>query len=207
MAYVIQFDVPDDEIEKTLTERLHIISLNTTGSGLSHDDALAKFFAAIQEQLDMKASVDLRRTRPDIFEKVDSNVVQRVVRAPEDSPVIETTSRLCFVMMPFSNQFDDVYRNLISPVVRDLGLTVLRADEITTPGFVMEQIRSAIQQSRVCIADVTGSNPNVLYEVGYAEAAKKPLILLAEEASHLLLTSLRSESSSMEEIPGKGKRR
>jgi len=49
----------------------------------------------------------------------------------------------------------------------------------------MEQIRSAIQQARFCIADVTRSNPNVLYEVGLAHASSKPIILLAEEGSHL----------------------
>jgi hypothetical protein len=49
----------------------------------------------------------------------------------------------------------------------------------------MEQIRTAVQQSRLCIADLAGSNPNVLYEVGYAQAAGKSLVLLAEEASQL----------------------
>jgi hypothetical protein len=88
-------------------------------------------------------------------------------------------------MMPFSKRFDEVYRLLIAPVATNNGLTVLRADEMAGPGFIREQIRTAVQQSRLCIADLTGSNPNVLYEVGYARAAGKPLVLLAEEASTL----------------------
>jgi HEPN domain-containing protein len=52
-------------------------------------------------------------------------------------------------------------------------------------GFILEQIRSAIQQSRICVADLTGSNPNVLYEVGYAQAIRKPIVLLAGEGAQL----------------------
>lgn len=84
-------------------------------------------------------------------------------------------------MMPFSRKFDEVYRLLIAPAVEQSGLAVLRADEISSPGFILEQIRAAIQQSRLCIADVTGANPNVMWEIGYASSGKKPLILIAEE--------------------------
>jgi uncharacterized protein YutE (UPF0331/DUF86 family) len=97
--------------------------------------------------------------------------------------VVEATSRLCFVIAPFGGRFDDVYRNLIGPVVIGQGLTPLRADEISNPGFIMEQIRTAIQQARICVADVTGSNPNVLYEIGLAHSGNKPLILIAERGS------------------------
>ena len=87
--------------------------------------------------------------------------------------------------MALRGRSDEVYRTLIAPTVQTLGLVAIRADEIPSPGFVMEQIRTAIQQSRICIADVTGNNPNVLYEIGLAHATKKPLILLAQEGSLL----------------------
>jgi hypothetical protein len=54
---------------------------------------------------------------------------------------------------------------------------------MSAPGFIMEQIKTAIHQSRLCIADVTGNNPNVLYEIGLAQGIKKPLIFLAQEGS------------------------
>jgi hypothetical protein len=184
MAYVIQCDVDERNVEEALGNKLHIISLDSS-SGPSRDDVLSQFLADIQSQLDTKAGASLRDSRPDVFEEVETEVVQKAVQTPRQSPVIETTSRLCFVMMPFSKRFDDVYRLLIAPVAMDNGLTVLRADEMAGPGFIMEQIRTAVQQSRLCIADLTGSNPNVLYEVGYAQAAGKPLVLLAEEASQL----------------------
>jgi hypothetical protein len=184
MAYVVQFDVDEQHIEKALDDKLHIISVDSS-AGSSRDEVLSDFFASIQEQLDTKVGASLRNSRPDLFEEIETEVVRKAVQSPEHSPVIETTSHLCFVMMPFGEKFDEIYRNLIVPVARDNGLTVLRADEIAAPGSITEQIRTAIQQSRLCIADLTGSNPNVLFEIGYTQASAKPLVMLADEASHL----------------------
>jgi hypothetical protein len=134
-AYVVQFDVVQEHVEEALNQRLHIISLDSS-SAANRDDVLTRFLAEIQGQLDTKAGVNLRGSRPDLFEDVESDLVQKAVLSPEQSPVIETTSRLCFVMMPFSKRFDEVYRLLIAPVALDNGLTVLRADEMGGPGFI-----------------------------------------------------------------------
>jgi hypothetical protein len=184
MAYVVQFDVESDEIEAGFRDNIHIISISATGRN-SRDAALAQFFDEILTHLDTRSGISLRASRPDVFEPVDTGAVQRAVESLDDAAVIEATSRLCFVMMPFNGMFDEVYRNLIAPAVSSQGLTPMRADEMSGPGFVMEQIRSAIQQARLCIADVTGNNANVLYEVGLAHAMKKPLILLAERESRV----------------------
>jgi len=184
MAYVVQFDVAEKDVEAALGDNLHIISLDSS-TGPSPDDVLSQFLSGIQSELDANAGATLRDARPDLFEKVESATVGIAAQTPPQYPVIETTSRLCFVIMPFGNQFNSVYRLLIAPVASDNGLTVLRADEIAGPGFIMEQVRTAVQQSRLCIADLTGSNPNVLFEVGYAQALGKPLVLVARDASHL----------------------
>ncbi|MGC1375625.1 MAG: SIR2 family protein [Anaerolineales bacterium] len=184
MAYVIQFDVPQERIEDALASKLHIISIDSSATE-SRDQALANFFEEIQKQLDTKSAVNLRSSRPDLFEEMETDVTQKVSLSASPSPIIETTSRLCFVMMPFSEKFNDVYRLLIAPAVEHSGLTPLRADEMVGGGFIIEQIRTAIHQSRLCIADVTGVNANVLWEVGYAVGTNKPLILIAEEESRV----------------------
>ncbi len=56
-----------------------------------------------------------------------------------------------------------------------------RADEITSPGIILEQIDERIQRAQIIIADLTRSNPNVAQELGYARALEKPFILLVEE--------------------------
>ena len=57
-------------------------------------------------------------------------------------------------------------------------LTWDRADDITAPGRITDQITAAIDRADVVIADLTGNNPNVMFEVGYAVALNRPLILL-----------------------------
>jgi hypothetical protein len=81
-------------------------------------------------------------------------------------------------MMPFMPDLDWLYVDLIKPAAEQFGLSVMRADEIFSPGAITEQIRVAIQQSRLCIADVTHKNPNALYEVGIAHTLGKPTLLL-----------------------------
>ena len=179
MAYVVQFDVSESEMEDALSNHIHIISLDSAKSG-GHDVQLAGLFRTIQTQLDTKSAVVFRGSRPDLFEDIESEFVQNAAESVDQVAVVESTSRMAFVMMPFSKKFDELYRMAIGPASSENGLTALRADEMVGTGFILEQIRTAIQQSRICIADLTGSNANVLYEVGYAQALGKPLVLIAK---------------------------
>ncbi|NIA03555.1 MAG: hypothetical protein GWP12_03350, partial [Nitrospirae bacterium] len=65
------------------------------------------------------------------------------------------------------------------------GLEVLRADDIYSPGVITEQIRAAIHQSRICIADISDKNPNVLYEVGISHTLDKTTILLSQSVEQI----------------------
>jgi len=182
MAYVVQFDVADSMIEQALAEKIHIISL-TTRSRRGCDEVLAAFFELIQQQLDAEAGQDLRKSRPDVFEELEPTALKAAAVSSSQAPILEATSKLCFVLMPFASEFDEVYRQLIQPIARELGLTVLRADEIASPGFILEQIRAAIVQARIVVADVTDGNPNVLYELGFTQALGKSLVIVAKEDS------------------------
>ncbi len=68
-------------------------------------------------QLDTGWGIGLRASRPNVFEPVDAGAVQRAVQSLDDAAVVEATSRLCFVRIPFNSMFDEVYRNLIVPAV------------------------------------------------------------------------------------------
>ncbi len=87
----------------------------------------------------------------------------------------------CFVLMPFADDLDRVYRLAIIPAVEKVRLRCERADEIAAPGVVLEQIDDRIQRAQIIVADLTGSNPNVAQELGYARALQKPFILLIDE--------------------------
>ena len=72
----------------------------------------------------------------------------------------EHTSSI-FVIMPFANQFTDVYNKGIKSLARKMELDCVRADEIFRSKPIMEDILRYIYKSQIIIADTTGRNPNV----------------------------------------------
>jgi hypothetical protein len=85
----------------------------------------------------------------------------------------------CFVMMPFGSWFDRYYQEIYVPAIKEAGLEPVRADELFSTGSVVEQIWEQIGKARVLLADLTGKNANVFYELGLAHAAKKPVVFTA----------------------------
>ena len=183
MAYIIQFDASDSDAKTMLKENLHVISV-PTNSKASKDSTLAKLFLEIQKSMDVQEGMQFRAARPEVFEDVAKETLKATAELADVSSLLTSSSNLCFIMMPFKPP-DGAYRKLIRPVVEQFGLTVLRADELYSPGSIPEQIRTAIQQARLCIADISDRNPNVLYEVGIAHTLGKPTVLLTTDAKDI----------------------
>jgi hypothetical protein len=80
---------------------------------------------------------------------------------------------LCFVLMPFRDQFENVYKNIEEVVVVRQKMTCVRADNIYSAGVIIQEIWDKIQEAHVIVADCTDKNPNVLYEIGLAHAIGK----------------------------------
>ena len=55
----------------------------------------------------------------------------------------------------------------------------IRGDELFHTGSVVEQIWDQIKKAKLLVADLSGRNPNVFYELGLAHAAIKPVIFTA----------------------------
>ena len=103
-----------------------------------------------------------------------------------DPVEIATQALSAFVVMQFSEQFDELYEDVIRPVCADLGIEAYRASDIYGPGVILRDIIQGLTESHVVIAEVTPANPNVFYELGYSHALQKPTILLADrEATKL----------------------
>lgn len=88
---------------------------------------------------------------------------------------------LCFVLMPFKSSFDRLYKEQIKPVVGNCGFRCLRSDDLFSATPILEDIWIHICKSRVIIADVTGRNPNVFYEMGIAHTVGKPIIIITQD--------------------------
>lgn len=79
----------------------------------------------------------------------------------------------CFVLMPFDKRFDDVYKAVVQALQSpDLNLVCRRADDFRTP-HILETILINIVQAEYILADTTGFNPNVFYELGIAHCVKE----------------------------------
>lgn len=107
-------------------------------------------------------------------EKVPSPVVSKEPRVRE---FLDT----CFVMMPFGEWFDRYYQEIYVPAIKEAGFEPVRADELFTTGSVVEQIWEQIEKSKLLLADLSGKNPNVFYELGLSHAARKPVVFTAAE--------------------------
>ncbi len=91
-----------------------------------------------------------------------------------------------FVLMPFDPAFDDIYRLGIKETAEKLGIRAERVDEqIFHKENILERIYGQIDAADLIIADLTGRNPNVFYETGYAHAKGKVCLLLTSKADDI----------------------
>jgi len=90
-----------------------------------------------------------------------------------------------FVLMPFSSEFDDIYRLGIKAAVEENHMKAERVDEQFYSENMLDRIYSQITSCDVVIADMSQKNPNVFYEIGYAHAKNKLCILLTSDAQDI----------------------
>ncbi len=91
-----------------------------------------------------------------------------------------SASDSCFVLMPFGSPVGNYYQQIYEPAIRKAGLRPVRADaDIFGTGKIIDQIWEGINASKVLVAELTGRNPNVFYELGLAHALDKPVVLVS----------------------------
>jgi hypothetical protein len=91
---------------------------------------------------------------------------------------------LVSVMMPFSADFDGIYRTIEEAVVTT-GLRCSRADNFWEHHAIIQDIVNLIVRARVVICDCSGRNPNVFYEAGIAHALGKDVIILTQSENDI----------------------
>lgn len=90
-------------------------------------------------------------------------------------------TKYCFVCMPLNPSFNDIYELGIKTVVQESGFRCLRADEIHHNMGILRVVYDQIISAHIIIADMTGQNPNVYYEVGFAHGIGKEVVLLTQK--------------------------
>jgi hypothetical protein len=91
-------------------------------------------------------------------------------------------SQIAFIAMPFEDGFTSTFENGILPAIRESKMTAIRMDKEMFIGRIDNQIIKNIKESTLCIADISGSNPNVFYELAFAHSLNKPVIFITRDS-------------------------
>lgn len=87
----------------------------------------------------------------------------------------------CFVIQPFSDEFDKLFDEVFAPAIRDAGMEPYRVDTEPHVSVPVENIEAGIKDSDACLADITTNNPNVWYELGFAVAHGTPVVIVCSD--------------------------
>jgi hypothetical protein len=90
-------------------------------------------------------------------------------------------SKICFVIQPFDEENNKRYQNVIEPAIQDAELEPYRVDMDKSVQVPIKSIEEKIKESEICFADISDDNPNVWYEVGFAVACEKKLVLACSD--------------------------
>jgi len=95
---------------------------------------------------------------------------------------MNANKKYCFVIQPLSDEiytkrFDEVFK----PAIEECDLVAYRVDLDLSVREIISEIENKIRDSRLCFADISLDNPNVWYELGYASAIKKDVVIVCDE--------------------------
>jgi hypothetical protein len=90
-----------------------------------------------------------------------------------------------FVLMPFHESFSDIFEAGIRPACKDAGAYCERVDEQMFDESILDRVYNQIAKADIIIAEMTGRNPNVFYEAGYAHGLNKRVIFLTQNSDDI----------------------
>lgn len=112
--------------------------------------------------------------------------------APGPSVPAIDFAQMCFVITPIGDDESEerkhanmMLKNLIEPVVSDLGLFARRADQIDRSGIITQQTFECLAKAKVCVADLSFNNPNAFYELGIRHMCKLPTVQIIRKGDKI----------------------
>lgn len=98
--------------------------------------------------------------------------------SPVDTAALK---KRCFVISPIGDEGSPTRRHadmVLNSIIKSAlsGFDVKRADDFGTPDMITDKIIEAILNYELVVADLTGHNPNVFYEIGIRHMISKPII-------------------------------
>lgn len=103
-----------------------------------------------------------------------------------------TEEKVAFVISPIGDQdsperkrADQILKHVIEPIVKEFKYKIVRADKISKPGIITSQIIDHIMNDELVIADLSGHNPNVFYELAVRHVIQKPVIQIIQKGEKI----------------------
>lgn len=88
----------------------------------------------------------------------------------------------CFVIQPFdSGKYDKRFEDVYEPAIRAAGLEPYRVDRDLRVEIAIDAIEDGIRNAAVCLADISADSPNVWYELGFAFASNRPVVMVCSD--------------------------
>lgn len=98
---------------------------------------------------------------------------------------MERVNPQCLLITPLGEDYSEV-REAVTQMLLEIGVEPIRVENMAPKEQIIEMILRSINRADFIIADLTGKNPNVMYEVGFAHALKKQLFLIVQQDSEPL---------------------
>ena len=96
------------------------------------------------------------------------------------------SDKTCFYIAPMGppgtellQRSERMFRHMVEPAVTQSGFNLLRTDYVTAVGSITADTVKHVVESDLVIADISGANPNVMYELGVRHTTRKPVIHIA----------------------------
>jgi hypothetical protein len=177
--------------ESDAKEAVELFIVNAREIGLIRTLSGVERILTLDHMLDDLPGVGPTPSSPDVdgngagSEAVIATPITRTVAPPAD------LAKACFYITPIGDDDSDERKHadlllgqIVEPAIEELGLdlVVVRADKMTRPGMISQQILQHVLGARLVVADLSFHNPNVFYELAIRHATKRPTVLISRSA-------------------------
>lgn len=128
-----------------------------------------------------KLEEKLAKIQKDLKELHDASEKEKAKEQKDMLKDYRKAKKKVFVIMPFASAFEDVWKGGIERACDKEGVGYMRVDKVSLSSWITKDIIDFIEMADFVIADITGNNPNVMFEFGWSLALKKKPIVIRDE--------------------------
>lgn len=183
--------LPSDELFLNVLENRYGVPKERTKEAKEIIIKNAEFAKALHKDIDGKIHLKFQNTPVQTSAILTPSESESEFVASDSKESIDYAS-VCFIITPLGEDgsverkhADTVLKHLIEPVLKEYKLLAVRADKISKPGIITQQIIEHIAKAKLCIADLSFSNPNAFYELGVRHSFKLPTIQIIKKGDKI----------------------